>query len=693
MSATAHAHAQANNPRVDIDALKVACAGRWREILATLGGVPADHLDSRRQHPCPRCGGDTRFRAFADVDQTGGVICHHCHDGETEPRNGDGIAAIQWLLGCDFPEAVARLAEHVGLSPSNGKPAKLLDPLESLARDKRVSVDGFLAFGATIDGRNVAFPCYGPDGEQCTTFRIWAGDKGKFEAGKPAGLFFPQTDQGNVRLPQPGETWHAVEGVKDAAALHDLGYLTVGLNTCELAQKFVRLFRGCHIVFVPDRDSAGENGAKKSASRLRGHAASVRVATLPAEYRESGGDDVRDVLAKRDGEAMLREAIEAAVRVDCEAGDAADSESGPSIIVYESLTLADLEHVPEPEYFCDGLLERSQPGVIAGQYKSQKTTIAIELSYCLATGEPILGQFPVNGQYRVGMFSGEAGPAQLRNTVKRIAASHGDYSPWHHPGLILSTQKLPKIGDIRYMDALVRWIDQHQLDLAIIDPGYAALAAIGNAAGNYYAVADLLFQITDLQRQTGCTMLLAPHMTKAPKYDPPMLSDIQWSGFSEWAGQWLLMGKRREWDDQTGSHWLWMVAGGRSGHASTWGLDIIEGRQDDDGGKVFIPTLIDKAEAFGSAMDAAAEQRARQQARKREQEQQEAREAIRAAFRSLGDGWQIKAHIIDRTGKSEKSQAVKAAWAEMLRCGEIIHERDACRGGKNVPCDGYKLPQ
>jgi hypothetical protein len=37
-------------------------------------------------------------------------------------------------------------------------------------------------------------------------------------------------------------------------------------------------------------------------------------------------------------------------------------------------------------------------------------------------------------------------------------------------------------------------------------------------------VADLLFSVTELQRQTGCIILLCPHMTKAPKYEPPTLT-------------------------------------------------------------------------------------------------------------------------------------------------------------------------
>ena len=46
---------------------------------------------------------------------------------------------------------------------------------------------------------------------------------------------------------------------------------------------------------------------------MYGIAASVRVATLPAEFKQSGGGGVREVLAKPNGEQLVRDCIAAAV--------------------------------------------------------------------------------------------------------------------------------------------------------------------------------------------------------------------------------------------------------------------------------------------------------------------------------------------------------------------------------------------
>src|SRR5260370_4088791 len=126
------------------------------------------------------------------------------------------------------------------------------------------------------------------------------GGKGLFAKGKRAGLFFPHVD-GKARLPSSGEVWQRVEGPKDAAALHGLGLLACGLNTCRLAAKFARLFAGTDTVLIPDRDRAGEDGSEFSARVLRGVAKSVRIAVLPAEFKESDGEDVRDVVPRNRG--------------------------------------------------------------------------------------------------------------------------------------------------------------------------------------------------------------------------------------------------------------------------------------------------------------------------------------------------------------------------------------------------------
>jgi len=292
------------HPNRHVDEVKLAARGRWRDVLTVVGNFNRDDLDGRH-HPCPRCQGLDRFRLI-DED-LGAVLCNQCF----KERNGDGIAAIQWRNDWTFGETVKAVAGYLGI---NGYSRKPTDIVADVARFKRMPLASFLAFGAKADHRGrlevARVPMFDQHREHCSDFDLSdvspEFSKGLSAKGKSAGLFV-------TTWPEPGNVVLIVEGVKDAAGLHGLGYLTVGLPTCEMAAKFARVFAGCHVVIVPDRDTTGEQSAKVTAARLKGVAASVRIATLPGELKAKDGDGVREVLAMKEGEAMLRQAIGDAV--------------------------------------------------------------------------------------------------------------------------------------------------------------------------------------------------------------------------------------------------------------------------------------------------------------------------------------------------------------------------------------------
>ncbi len=264
--------------------------------------------------PCISCKSSDAFRLHI---HTGLAQCYSCGAKWSPFQVAEAVMGDR--------EQAKNLLVELGLfktCPDGNGQAVRTDPVEFIARHKGVSADSLRAFGTTtITQTSIQFPCYGPNGQPCTTFSISTklgtqANKGLFAKGKPAGLFFPHID-GQVRFPQAGEVWHLVEGVKDAAALHELGLLSCGLNTCRLAAKFARLFAGVDVVLVPDRDGAGEVGAQHSARVLHGVAKSVRIAALPAEFKESDGADVRDVLKQPGGEQLVRQAIDDAQPVVC----------------------------------------------------------------------------------------------------------------------------------------------------------------------------------------------------------------------------------------------------------------------------------------------------------------------------------------------------------------------------------------
>lgn len=318
--------------RLDVEEVKRAADGQWVSILAA-SGMPVDSLDGRG-HPCPKCVGEDRFCAFKDVEQTGGVMCRRCFS----EKNGDGLAAIQWLTGWSFQESLTFVAEQVGIQPASGAARLEVDIVAAVARAKRMPIDAFRQFGAEAAKRGkkpvARVPVYDERGEQHSYFDLTPDDKGWIKKGKGnAGMFFPG------RLPQPGEKWHLSEGCKDAAALVGLGFDAAGLPRNEMDSKYARLFEGCDVIIVPDLDSAGMTGAQKTGGRLEGIAASVKIARLPGEVVKSGGQDVRDVLAK-DGEDAVRTAIETASPWEPSDGGA-DDDCPEVLITFDEAAVAE----------------------------------------------------------------------------------------------------------------------------------------------------------------------------------------------------------------------------------------------------------------------------------------------------------------------------------------------------------------
>jgi putative DNA primase/helicase len=78
--------------------------GRWFGILRSVG-VQEKFL-SKKNGPCPFCGGRDRFR-FTDHNGDGVFICNQCG-----PGNGVDFV-VRWLR-VDWPEALKEIAKHIG---------------------------------------------------------------------------------------------------------------------------------------------------------------------------------------------------------------------------------------------------------------------------------------------------------------------------------------------------------------------------------------------------------------------------------------------------------------------------------------------------------------------------------------------------------------------------------------------------
>jgi hypothetical protein len=342
--------------------------------------------------------------------------------------------------------------------------------------------------------------------------------------------------------------------------------------------------------------------------------------------------------------------------------DVIETETSESIL-FPALTCAELDGGQfDIEFLISGILVARQPCIMAGPQKSLKTSLLVDLGISLATGGHFLGRFPVTRPARVALMTGESGLGTLQETARRIAYAAGKHLA-EIDGLLFS-EHLPRFGNYEHETALEKFIVDNALEVLAIDPAYLAMP--GDRPENLFEQGRLLRGMSEVCREAGCMMILAHH-TRKGRVDPfavPELSDIAWSGFQEFARQWLLVGRRELYLPGSGEHRLWLSVGGSAGHGGLWALDIQEGTQATSGGRYWNVEVLSTDDARAAVVDHKATQR---QARQTEQLEADRREIVGAAVKLPGP--ETKNGLRDRVAIPHKR--FPAAFASLVADGSL----------------------
>jgi len=608
--------------------VKSAAAGRWRELLSSLGGIDPSLLDGKH-HACPKCGGTDRFRYIDDA--AGACLCNQCHN----TANGDGIASLMWATGQPFPAVLALLGDRLGVQPSSNGNGSGSGTAGHKTTSRKESAG--LAFEQLVETGDVdkaagewsaakpgtlpevvrrcrpkaaAWPCKAPpqhrhavlafpafrpgDWTRPAAVLLYRRDGRPFPASAKLGERKTHLLRGSddslavVGTPEEFEGARSAwlcEGLPDAIALAP--FLPPGHIACtnthgagNFDDALLPMFAGKATYVVMDADDAGEKGGGLRAGKLYGVAESVRVVKLPIQVmgdRDANLKDCRDLVAAGRAWEIIDAAdatkpLEAPPMVDGQ-GKEAERPAFAKLIAFDDfleMSFPDDEIIP-------GVLVGGQPGVIGARLKCMKSHMVCELAVSIASRTKFCGHWDVAKECRVGLWSGESG----RKKVQRILKAQKETHDIDRPVPLFVNFSLPKLSLAEHLEVLHQVIEESKLDVCIFDPLYMALLTEKTAglAGNVYAMGVVLEPLTRLGQATNCTILTCHHFKKNAAVDqeePCSLEELSQAGVAEWVGQWILLARRSAYKSD-GQHELFMRVGGRAGHASFWALDVDEG--------------------------------------------------------------------------------------------------------------------
>lgn len=248
-------------------------------------------------------------------------------------------------------------------------------------------------------------------------------------------------------------------------------------------------------------------------------------------------------------------------------------------VAWDDLAIADLHE----RWLCRNILVAGQPAIVGGASKTLKTSITLDLVASLVTGSPFLGKFEIPEVTPTLMISAESGAYTIRETLVRILLAKQQQLVGHPLHLAF---KCPSVAEPSHLDEIARTIRQNGAKVFVLDPAYLSLMNAKNAgdATNLFAVGALLRDLTAMVQDVGATLVLLHHFRKGTNRkngEAVGLEDFSFSGFGEFARQWLAIQRLSDYVAGSGKHELRIGVGGSVGHSGDWQVDVDEGQFED----------------------------------------------------------------------------------------------------------------
>lgn len=175
------------------------------------------------------------------------------------------------------------------------------------------------------------------------------------------------------------------------------------------------------------------------------------------------------------------------------------------------------QDIPAPEFMVEGFLQVASVGICAGEPKTMKSTLMLDMAVSVASGKPFLGIYKVKPN-PVLYIQEENSEADIKRRFLRISYNRRvlvttsiGFEPLPVPLYIMNNRgiNLQDKADREFIDKAV---EEQGIKLLILDPWYMMCGNLNeNDAGE---VGQILKYLSTLRNRFGCTVILVHHFKK-----------------------------------------------------------------------------------------------------------------------------------------------------------------------------------
>ena len=264
------------------------------------------------------------------------------------------------------------------------------------------------------------------------------------------------------------------------------------------------------------------------------HKAATKVAREQAlKGRERHGED-EGVQRRRDERSVVLDGADDGVESGDEAADDVRSDSESDALPFVGYASFMAMAMEEPKWLIENIWTAGSHGIIGGEPKTQKTSLALALGLSVASGSSFLGQYAVGVSGPVLMVQEENAPWMMQDRLRKIAAYCGlistDEAVFHESSegaLGTTSVQLDFPTDVpfrllnnygfdlaveEHREMLWAEVERERPVLLILDPLYLIL---GGADQNQAAqLVPFLKWILALRYEFDCAVAIIHHMRK-----------------------------------------------------------------------------------------------------------------------------------------------------------------------------------